>query len=113
MEVSAALHKARPPTDNLDKGMKRALKTLRKDDSIVILPADKGNATVVIDKTEYVGKMTQMLKDGTYRKLTRDPTSKVETKITKALKQLEARGFISDKERGYLPTPDLRLAKDS
>ena len=102
MEVSTALHKARPPASNVDKGMLRALKNLRKDEDIVILPADKGNATVVMDKVEYVKKMDLMLRDGAYKTLPRDPTSKVEAKIVKTLKQLEARGYISDKERRYL-----------
>ena len=37
--------------------MRLALKSLRNDASIVILPADKGNVTVVMDKKEYVSKM--------------------------------------------------------
>lgn len=48
MGVSEALSRARPPKSNLDKGMYRAIRTLREDTDIVILPADKGNATVVI-----------------------------------------------------------------
>ena len=42
------------------------------------------------------------MEDKTYRTLKTDPTSKVETKITKALKQLESKGYISDKVRRYL-----------
>ena len=34
-----------------------ALCNLRNDDSIVILPADKGNVTVVMDKSQYSTKM--------------------------------------------------------
>ena len=100
--VSNALHKARLPTSNLDRGMLKTMKDLQKDDSIVILPADKENATVVMDRTEYLEKMNRLLEDETYRTLKMDPTSKVEKKITKALKQLESKGYISDKERRYL-----------
>ena len=64
--VSEALSRARTPQSNLDKGMHRAIKALQKDTNIVILPADKGNATVVMDRTEYVSKMTLMLEDRTY-----------------------------------------------
>ena len=47
--VSEALSQARPPSSNLDKRMHRAIRDLRRDTDIVILPADKGNATVVMD----------------------------------------------------------------
>ncbi|XP_077507345.1 uncharacterized protein LOC144116813 [Amblyomma americanum] len=58
---------------------RKALKRLRGNENIVILPADKGNATVVLDKREYVNKMTGMLEDErTYLPLNRDPTSKVQ-----------------------------------
>ena len=119
-EVSNALHKARLPASNLDRGMSKALKDLRKDDSIVILPADKGNATVVLDRTKYEKKMNKLLEDETYKTLSKDPTSKVESRISKALKQLESKGYILDKERRYLnfptvllPTTDLRPPKGS
>ena len=42
------------------------MKDVRMDDSIVILPADKGNAMVVMNRTEYVEKMTQLLENETY-----------------------------------------------
>ena len=96
------LNKARPPANNVDKGMMKALSDLRKDEDIVILPADKGNATVVLDKKDYTEKMNQMLEGETYKAITKDPTTRVETKITTALKQLEKRGYISEKERKYL-----------
>ena len=52
----------------------KTIRTLREDTDIVILPADKGNATVVMDRTEYVSKMSLMLEDKTYAKLKKDPT---------------------------------------
>ena len=39
------------------------MKTLSKQESIIILPADKGKATVVIDKEDYESKVENMLKD--------------------------------------------------
>ena len=100
--VSDALRTARPPPSNLDKEMKKALKDLRMDEEIVILPADKGNATVVMDKSEYMTKMNRMLEDDTYKELMRDPTSRIETKITRKLRELEKKGYISDKEKKFL-----------
>ena len=43
---------------------------LRKDDSTMILPADKGWVTVVMNKKEYEDKCQQLLGDEkTYKKL--------------------------------------------
>ena len=81
--VSQALKNAKLPERNLNGRMLKAIKDLQRSDNIVILPADKGNATVVMDRTQYVEKMENMLKDQTYRKLKGDPTSKVENKIRK------------------------------
>ena len=74
----------------------RALKDLREDEDIVILPADKGNATVVLDKRDYLTKMNRMLEDDTYKELKRDPTLKVESKVNRSLRELEKKGYISD-----------------
>lgn len=86
MEVSSVLHKARLPTGNLNKGLSKVLMDLQKDDNVVFLPADKGKITIVTDRTEYVGKMIHMLDDETYKTLAKNPTSKVDTRITKALR---------------------------
>jgi len=39
---------------------------LQKDTSITILPADKGNATVVMDRDFYDQKIRTLLEDDTY-----------------------------------------------
>ena len=45
----------------IDKDERTALKTLRQDETITILPADKGNATVVMDTEEYKQKVKSLL----------------------------------------------------
>ena len=55
----------------------------------MILPADKGNATVVMNRDEYEEKLETMLVDGTYRRLKKDPTGKIERRIGTALKENE------------------------
>jgi len=45
-KIAGHLSKARPLPTNLHPKEKKAIQTLRKADSIVIAPADKGNATV-------------------------------------------------------------------
>ena len=62
-------------TSRLNKEETRALNNLKKDDTIIILPADKGRKTVVMNKTDYINKATAILNDtNTYTKLDSDPT---------------------------------------
>ena len=42
------LQKAQPPKPNITKVMKQALKSLKEDHTIMVLPADKGHASVVL-----------------------------------------------------------------
>ena len=56
--VSNALRTARPPRPNLSYTQKTALKDLCKDNTIVILPADKGNVTVFPLRREDEGDLT-------------------------------------------------------
>ena len=48
------LRRAKPPKPNITNEEYRALKELRKNDQIVILKVDKGGATVILNKEEYV-----------------------------------------------------------
>ena len=45
-KVASALRSSQPPKSNLNKEERQAAKRLKKEDSIIILPADKGTATV-------------------------------------------------------------------
>ena len=68
------------------------------DQNIVILPADKGRVTVVMDHEDYIMKMMEILDDvDKYRVLSRDQTLKVEKKISSSLKTIHKDGYISDK----------------
>ena len=47
------------------------MNNLKANDSIVIIKADKGNCTVVMDKTRYNGQVHEMLGDkDTYKPIT-------------------------------------------
>jgi hypothetical protein len=48
---------------------------------ILILPADKGNCTVVLDKSKYNDKINTLLESGVYEPLPKDPTAKFEMKV--------------------------------
>ena len=61
--VTSTLQSASLPNSNLTPDEKKALKRLKTDENIVILPADKGRVTVVMDKTDYNYKMDSLVND--------------------------------------------------
>ena len=80
-----ALDKSKPPKPNISKTERQALKSLQDDNSIIILPADKGNATVVMDREEYSNKLADLIGYGGYCKVKKDPTLKTENKLSQIL----------------------------
>ena len=81
----AALKITQPLKPNISKTERQALKSLQDDDSIIILPADKGNATVVMDRLEYSNKLADLIGNGGYSKVKKDPTLKTERKLSRIL----------------------------
>ena len=87
-EVVKAVKLPHPPRSNISKAERLALKSLREDESIEILPADKGCATVILDKTEYVSKMEALVQDPkTYKAIKKDPTDKYQTQLVNILRK--------------------------
>ena len=39
------------------------MEVLRKDEDIILLPADKGRCTMVLDKSTYISKIMDLLSD--------------------------------------------------
>ena len=79
----------------MTKDEQLALSRLRKDDSIVITPADKGRVTVVMNKTEYREKMDNLVSDDkTYKKLKSDSSKKLERKLNENLYPLHQANIL-------------------
>ena len=51
-KVRQAHEKSKPPKINISKTERQALKLQKDDNSIIIFPADKVNATLVMDRVE-------------------------------------------------------------
>ena len=63
-DICSILKKAKmPATSNITREEREAVKELKRDDWIIILPANKGNATVVLNKPDYNEQVTAMLQD--------------------------------------------------
>ena len=102
--VCSVLKRCKLPPPNITKEERVALSNLRKKDNIVFLPADKGNATVVMDCSEYEGKVRTLLGDPVYKKVKSDPTPATERRVLKEVRQLERESLIpSDLGRRLKP----------
>ena len=88
--IASTIQSASLPDSNLTKAERQALKRLKTDENIVILPADKGRVTVVMDKTDYYDKMDALVNDKqTYQVLKRDPTPALQRKLNSKLLDLK------------------------
>ena len=79
------------------------MKKVANDDDIVILPADKGRATVVMNRKDYSAKMLTMLGDrDTYQLMAKDPTTSLENRINSVLLRLRREGHLSGENYYHL-----------
>jgi hypothetical protein len=86
-ETVRILKNTKRPRDNLSKAERTALKNLKDNTNLTILPADKGNATVILNTTDYKQKISTMLQEPAYKKLKKDPTAAIERTTTRLLKR--------------------------
>ena len=96
-EVVKVVKNTKLPTSNISKDERKALYDLKKDKDIMILPADKGRATVIMDTTDYKDKVQTLLADtNTYTKLQRNPTQKFKNKLINILREWKRQNTISE-----------------
>lgn len=81
------LEKATLPRPNLPKPVCVALGQSKRKKNIIILLADKGNTTVVMDKAECHSKINSLLQEGPLKKLKKDPTAAVQKETIKLVKK--------------------------
>ena len=100
VEIRGVLKHPHNPRKNITKEEVQALTELRKDQkdqSGVILTADRGVALVVMDRTAYNNKAQGLLEDGgTYKEIKIDPTNKLKNKLINLLKKIMAEGGITE-----------------
>ena len=80
--VTQVLSNAKPPQSNLTKDETESLQKLQGYDDIIVLSADKGNCTVVMDKSDYDSKLMVLLNDSaTYKIATKNPNLAIEKRL--------------------------------
>lgn len=94
---------SRPEKGNLTREELRALQELRKLDSVVIKPADKGSAVVIMDKADYIQEAQRQLQDSNYYRRLSVPMYPVTAiRVHSIINTLVRRGFLSKKQAKYL-----------
>ena len=89
--------------DNLTKQEPEALKNLTERNNIVIKPADKGKATIIMDTEKYIAEGYRQLNDPKfYKRLPKDITHQVEDRICICLKRLLIDDEIEEDTYNYL-----------
>ena len=95
------------------KEHKNALNDLLKNDDIIISKPDKGSGVVILNKSDYITKVSSILSDTT--KFSKDngqiETYKLEVKINKILKKLLDNGHISNKVFEDIKTSDSSIPR--
>nr|VZH91332.1 unnamed protein product [Spirometra erinaceieuropaei] len=95
---------------NLPAEEAQGLRSLKSDYSIVVVPADKGCATVITYRIEYVNKANEIFSDiEAYTFLAEDPTKKQATAIKKVNELARLKVIRSDDSK-LMTLSDLHIA---
>nr|VZI16504.1 unnamed protein product [Spirometra erinaceieuropaei] len=110
-QVSSILM-AHRPREVLSKVECDALRELKTDKDPVIVPADKGRATVVLDRTDYLQKAKGLLEDlQFYVPCATNPLKALTREINATLLALENSGAITPTDRRMARPQDTALAR--
>lgn len=98
--------------DNLTPGEREAMTRLRARTDIVIKPANKGSATVVMSREAYMAEAYRQLTDHRYyRRLEEDPTEEFAHKVEILIEQIFEEGHVDKDTREYLRPENPRTAR--
>ncbi|XP_053087907.1 uncharacterized protein LOC117596799 isoform X1 [Pangasianodon hypophthalmus] len=93
--------------DNLTATERRALKELQTNRDIIIKPADKGSAIVIMDKQQYLLEANRQLNNTNhYTLLPHSLQQETQSLVTSILQDLKQKGFINTKQFNYLIGPN-------
>nr|VZI30438.1 unnamed protein product [Spirometra erinaceieuropaei] len=110
-QVSSLLM-AHRPREVLSKVERDALRELKADKDLVIVPTEKGRATVVLDKTDYLQKAKGLLEDRQfYVPCATNPLKALTRGINATLLALENSGVIKPTDRRMARPQDTALAR--
>ena len=71
--------------------LRKAAKNLKQNEKLMIRKADKSSIYVLLDRTEYMEKLNNILSDSTkFQRINRDPTSQLKQEANKLITTLKA-----------------------
>ena len=92
-----------PVKDNLTRGERMAIRTLRSNKDIVIKPADKGGAVVIMNVEDYEAEgLRQLQNTKYYTKLDGPVYPETAKQLTVVLRKMLREGYITDENFDYL-----------
>nr|VZI21652.1 unnamed protein product [Spirometra erinaceieuropaei] len=110
-QVSSLLMPHRP-REVLSKVERDALRELKADKDLVIVPADKGRCTLVLDRTDYFKQANELLQDRQfYAPCAMNPVKALTREINATLVALENSGAITPTDRRMARPQDTALAR--
>ena len=89
-EIKSIIKKIPPPKSNNTKEEHQAIQQLKKDNTRMVLTADKGMCLVVVEKEDYLKKSEELLLKPTYKILPSDRTTKHKNKLITLFKSIKA-----------------------
>lgn len=95
--------RSRQEKPNLSQAEQQALRELATNKHIVIKPADKGSAVVILDREQYIFEANRQLVDRTYYKRLQQPIYlQTVPKVYEIVEDLHKNKFINWKQKQYL-----------
>ena len=96
-DVQQHLHlsQQKKPRDNLQRGERAVLQQLRSRPDMVIKPADKGSAVVIMSTEDYIAEAERQLGNSThYQQLLSNPTDMFASQVKRIVQDMFERDLI-------------------
>ena len=104
------IYKYTPSKSSLKKH--KILQKLRSQKDIIITHPDKGNGIVILNKSDYIKSMTELISDKKkFKKLTNDSTIKREQALQRALRKLNKKSIFSESEYSDLYPKGCKITR--
>ncbi|EZA52483.1 hypothetical protein X777_08599 [Ooceraea biroi] len=119
LHISNSLHRFfnnKQRTSAFDRYINNAYKNcrifLKNNNNLMITRADKGQVTVVMNKSRYREQMNEMLSDTTtYLKFNKDPNKNLTNKMNDLIKLWSSLGIIDQQTYKYLRTTNSNISR--
>jgi hypothetical protein len=112
-ETVRIVNGCRQPKDNLTAAERRAIRSLKANETLIVLLADKGNTAPLLGTSHFNQKLASLLQDKAYMKLENDPTDSIDHKTVLLLMKIPFEVEVCQQLRpqGFCPPRLNRLPK--